>query len=351
MRQNSGDSEQQMQVHLDSLTKPKGSLGKLETYCVRMAKIQNRVPPVIRKKGLYVFAGDHGITAQGVSLYPPEVTYQMVINMLSGGAAANALAGGCGWELAVVDAGVAGDFPPDEELKPKHRFLRMKIGPGSGDFSRQPAMSRGELERALEAGKSIAGDAETQGYDLVAAGDMGIGNTATAAALLTGAGFTAEAMVDRGTGIDEATLERKRATIKQAVEFHNTPKSGEALLEKLGSYDMAMMAGFILGLSGRGIACVLDGFPVTAAAYMARMIAPGVSDYLFAGHSSKVRGHKPVLDAMGLDPVVSLDMHLGEGTGALIGGHVIELGVIAANEMASFAGAGVSGSSGDEEAY
>jgi nicotinate-nucleotide--dimethylbenzimidazole phosphoribosyltransferase len=343
--------EKSMWAHLDNLTKPRGSLGKLEEYCVKMAQIQGRVPPKIEKKGVYVFAGDHGIVAEGVSLYPQEVTYQMTLNFLAGGAGINTLADATGWELTAVDAGVAGDFPAGQELKPQYRFIRAKIGPGSRNFYKENALSAEETKKSLEKGKELAAEAQRQGYDMTAIGDMGIGNTSTAAAMLIAAGFSVDAVIDRGTGIDRGTLERKRRVITEAVSRRNPPKTGEAILEACGSFDMAMMAGFILGLEGRGIACVLDGFPVTAAAYMAYLINPQVTSYLFAGHRSKVSGHQPILDALGLSPIVSLDMHLGEGTGAVIGGHIVELGVIAARNMASFSQAGVSGKEIEEEKY
>jgi nicotinate-nucleotide--dimethylbenzimidazole phosphoribosyltransferase len=339
--------------HLDQLTKPQGSLGKLETWCVKMAEIQGRVPPVIRKKGVYVFSGDHGIAAEGVSLYPQEVTRQMVLNILSGGAGINVLGTAAGWEINLVDAGTAGgDFPSDAELKPVCRFIREKISAGgSRNFYREPALAKDEATRALEKGRQLAADAAERGYDLTALGDLGIGNTSTAAALLAAAGFNADDITDRGTGIDSAMLDHKREIIREAVRRRPHFKSGEAILEAFGSADFAMMAGFILGLENKKIACVLDGFPVTAAAYMAYLINPGVTGWLFAGHQSKVAGHKPVLDRMGLEPVVSLDMRLGEGTGAVIGGHIVELGVLAAGNMASFAQAHVSGSEKAEERY
>jgi nicotinate-nucleotide--dimethylbenzimidazole phosphoribosyltransferase len=340
-----------MWAHLDNRTKPRGSLGKLEEYCVRMAKIQRRVPPVIRKKGVYIFAGDHGVAEEGVSHYPQEVTYQMTLNFLAGGAGINVLAAGTGWEVTAVDAGVKGEFPKDAAASAKNRFISAKIGAGSRNFCREPAMTPIETARALEKGRELAADAERQGYQLVAVGDMGIANTSTAAALLIAAGFAPEAIIDKGTGIDSAMLERKRRVVEDAVKRHSPPKNGEAILEKLGSFDIGMMTGFILGLAGRGIACVLDGFPVTSAAYMAYLINPGVTEYLFAGHRSKVAGHQPVLDALGLSPIVSLDLHLGEGTGAVIGGYIIELSVLTARNMASFDQAGISDNDKAEERY
>ncbi|MDR1727521.1 MAG: nicotinate-nucleotide--dimethylbenzimidazole phosphoribosyltransferase [Acidobacteriota bacterium] len=341
-----------MQRHLDNLTKPRGSLGRLEAYCVKLARIQGRVPPKVAGKGVYVFAGDHGVAAEGVSLYPQEVTRQMVLNILSGGAAINALAGGSGWDVHLVDAGcVGGSFPPDGELRPVCRFVRARMGEGSRNFLHGPAMTREEVGAALEAGRALAEDAGRRGYGLVAVGDLGIANTSAAAAMLVAAGFDAEEMVDRGTGIDAPMLEHKKDVVKVAVARRAPARTGEAILEQVGGFDLAMMAGFVLGLENRGIGCVLDGFPVTAAAYMAWMMNPAATGWLFAGHLSKVSGHRPVLEKMGLSPVVSLDMRLGEGTGAVIGGHVIELGVRAAGEMASFADAHVTDSGAREERF
>ena len=342
-----------MENYLNNLTKPLGSLGNLETYCVKMAEIQKMVPPKIDKKGIYVFAGDHGVAAEGVSLYPQEVTRQMVLNILAGGAGINALAGGTGWDITLIDAGVMGDdFPPDGEIKPLCAFMRERIRNGSGNCLREPAMSAEETQRALSRGKALAQDAADRGFELTAIGDLGIGNTTTAAAMLTAAGFNADDVVDRGTGIDRAMLEHKHHVVTEAVRRANVSRNdGERILQELGSPDFAMMAGLILGLEGKGIACVLDGFPVAAAAFMAWLINPRVGEWLFAGHLSKVAGHKPVLARMGLEPIVNLNMRLGEGTGAVIGGHIVELGVLAARNMASFADANVTGSSVAEEKY
>ncbi|GHU13504.1 nicotinate-nucleotide--dimethylbenzimidazole phosphoribosyltransferase [Spirochaetia bacterium] len=342
-----------MENHLNNLTKPRGSLGNLEAYCVKMAEIQKKVPPKIDKKGIYVFAGDHGIAAEGVSLYPQEVTRQMVLNILSGGAGINALAGGTGWDIIMVDAGVLGDdFPPDGELKPLCPFMRERIRNGSGNSLREAAMSAGETKDALARGRALAEDAANRHFDMTAIGDLGIGNTTTAAAMLVAAGFSAADVVDRGTGIDSAMLENKRRIVEEAAHRAKVPcNDGEAILRELGSPDFAMMAGFILELEGKGVACVLDGFPVTSAAYMACLINPKVSEWLFAGHLSKVAGHKPVLERMGLEPIVSLNMRLGEGTGAVIGGHIVELGLLAARKMASFSDAHVTDSGGSEEKY
>lgn len=354
---------EQMQAHLDNLTKPRGSLGRLEDMVVQLAVIQEQVPPKIEKKAVYVFAADHGIVAEGVSLYPQEVTFQMLANFLQGGAAINALSSGLGdaealryaWDLVAVDAGVAADTTELAKiatgLPPGRRFMNKKIGLGTANFLHGPAMTDAELEGALKTGEDLALDAERQGYNLVAIGDMGIGNTSTAAALLVASGFPLETIVDRGTGIDDKTLAHKQRIIAQAVEQHGPFSSPTDILRKVGGYDLAMMAGLILGLRHRRIGCIIDGFPVTSAAYMAYNIDPSVKDYLFAGHKSKVRGHGPVLTAMGLEPILDLGMHLGEGTGAVLGGYILELAVKTSRTMASFARAGVSESTHAEEKY
>ncbi len=343
--------QEKMQAYQDNLTKPKGSLGKLEDYAMKMALIQGSVPPKLEKKAVYVFAGDHGVVDEGVSLYPKEVTYQMMLNFLAGGAAINALARGTGWDVIAVDAGVAMDFPPAASLPKEARFLDRKIGKGTRNFAREDAMSDKELEKALEAGRELAADAAKNGYDLVAIGDMGIGNTTTAATLLVALGFKGDEIIDRGTGIDDATLEHKRSVIVKAVAARGPFADARDALKKVGGFDLAMMAGLILGLKGRGIGCVIDGFPVSSAACAAWRMDPDVIDYLFAGHKSRVKGHAPVLAAMGLEPIVSMEMRLGEGTGAVTGGFMVELGVRAAREMASFEQMGVSKGSSDEKNF
>lgn len=364
-----------MQAHLDDLTKPRGSLGKLEQYAARLATIQQRVPPTVRRKAVFVLAGDHGITGRGVSLYPREVTGQMVRNMMAGGAAINVLSRACGYDVCTVDTGVDADL---SDLASQSSFLDMKAVRGSADFIAGPALTAPELERCLDNGRRLADIATDRGYDIVAIGDMGIGNTTSAAAILAAFGFSLDTVVDRGTGIDDTTLQTKRNVIAQGLaargfrvgsgEAHtggtgadrttgapvHGPDSGakaEAILAAFAGPEIATAAGLILGLRGRRIACMIDGFPVTAAAYAAWRIDPSIINYLFAGHQSKVRGHRPVLDAMGLDPIVSLDMRLGEGTGAVVGGFLVELGARIAGEMATFSSMSVSKAASEEKDY
>ncbi len=339
-----GKITEEMQAHLDNLTKPKGSLGNLEEYALKLASIQSRVPPKVDKKISIIFAGDHGIADEGVSLYPKEVTAQMVANFLSGGAAINVLSKHCGSDVWAVDAGVAGEIGSDG-------VIDMKIGPGTRNFAREEAMSDEELERCIESGKALAARVAEEGYDLVSIGDMGIGNTTTAAALLVANGLALEDVVDRGTGIDEDTLRHKLDIVAAAVDKHGPFSDVRASMRCLGGFEICMITGFILGLKGRKIACVIDGFPVTTGAFLAWSLDKEVSEFLFAGHKSKVKGHGVTLEKMGLEPIVDLNMRLGEGTGAVIGGFLVSLGAKIASEMASFASAGVSRSEGDEENY
>ena len=342
MKQNKALREK-MQEHLDNLTKPVGSLGKLEAFALRMSEIQGKVPPSVTKKAVYVIAADHGVNKAGVSMFPSEVTEQMVLNFTAGGAGINVLARHCGFDLIAVDAGVAADIDhPD--------VVAMKAGYGTANFAETEAMTEEQLFSCIENGKKLAADAVAAGYELVALGDMGISNTSSAAAMAVAAGLDAELIIDKGTGISDEILDKKRQVIMSAVEKHAPYKDAMDVMRKLGGFELCTMAGFILGLKGSGTACMIDGFPVTSGAYMAFKHDPQVAGYLFAGHKSRVKGHKPMLDEMGLEAIVDFDMRLGEGTGAVIGGFMVELGVKIAAEMASFASAGVTAAE-NEEAY
>lgn len=349
--------ETKMLRHLDNLTKPLGSLGRLEEYCVKLAAIQGTVPPAVQKKCVYVFGGDHGVAAEGVSLYPKEVSYQMALNMVNGGAGINALSGGTGWDVVFVDAGVDADFPPElikssqNAVRPKARFIDAKIGRGTKNFYHEDAMTAAELEAALKKGGEIAEDAVRHGYTMAAVGDLGIANTATGAAMLVAAGLDSSRIIDRGTGIDEAALENKRRVITEAVRQRAPGSDPHAIMRALGGFDLAEMTGFILGLKGKGVACILDGFPVTSAAYMAYLIDSSITSYLFAGHLSRVSGHRVVLEKMGLEPAISLEMRLGEGTGAVIGGFIVELAAVCARDMASFDSFEVSKATSEEQKF
>ena len=335
---------EKMQNHLDNLTKPVGSLGQLEELAMKMSLIQKAVPPVLNRKAVYVFAGDHGINVEGVSMYPQEVTYQMLLNFLSGGAAINVLARQCGYDVFTVDTGIA--------VEAEHPgIISCRAGKGTADFLKEEAMTAEQVSVCLENGRRLAEQAADAGYQLVAIGDMGVSNTTTAAAMAIAGGLDPESIIDKGTGITDEMLGHKRRVIIDSVARHAPYKDAEDIIRKVGGFEQAVMAGFILGLKDKGIGCVIDGFPVSAGAFMAWLIDASVSEYLFAGHRSKVRGHGVILGKMGLSPVVDLDMRLGEGTGAVIGGFMIGLGVKTASEMASFENANVSKSLIEEENY
>ena len=227
----------------------------------------------------------------------------------------------------------------------------MKVRPGTRNFAVEEAMSAEELEICLENGRQLAERIAEAGYNLVAIGDMGIGNTTTAAALLAANGLDLDTVVDKGTGIDDETLDHKRKVIQAALEKHGPFADARASMRCVGGFEIVMIVGFILGLRDRKIACIIDGFPVTTGAYLAWLLDRSVSEFLFAGHKSKVKGHIVTLDAMGLEPILDLNMRLGEGTGAILGGFLVAMGAHIASEMASFESAGVSRSEEDEEDY
>ncbi len=329
------------QRHLDDLTKPLGSLGRLEAIAAQMYAIFSGNLPRPLRRGAYVFAADHGVTAEGVSAYPREVTAQMVRNFLNGGAAINALARLHEAELTVVDVGVDADF----ENAPG--FCAAKVRRGSRNMRREAAMTCEELAAALEVGLRQAQGAKDKGQHLVAVGEMGIGNT-TAASAIAGVltNQPLEALIGRGTGLDDAGKNRKLQIVEESVQLHfgtvkGTPDPLE-VLRCVGGLEIAAMTGFILGAASRGMAVVCDGFISTAAAAVAHAIAPQVSGYLFAGHCSEEPGHRYLLSYIGLAPILHLNLRLGEGTGAVLAMPVIESSLRIFSEMATFSSAGVS---------
>jgi nicotinate-nucleotide--dimethylbenzimidazole phosphoribosyltransferase len=329
--------ESAAQARLDSLTKPRGSLGRLEKLARRVAAIQGQVPPRLGRKILYVFAADHGIAEEGVSAYPKEVTAQMTENLLNGGAAINALARHYGVAIEIVDIGVDHRFAPRPGLRDR------KIRPGTANFARGPAMTRVEAQRAVETGVGLAEAAAAEHAFLLGAGEMGIGNTSSAAAVLcalTGAS-TADA-VGRGTGIDGATRLRKLGAVQQGLAI-NRPDPTDPLdvLAKVGGLEIGAMTGVMLGAAAARIPMVLDGFIAGAAALLAQAFCPYVRDFLFASHLSAENGHRLMLKHLRLDPVLDLSMRLGEGTGACLLMGILEAAVKVMREMATFESAGV----------
>ncbi len=318
-----------------TLTKPPGSLGRLEGIGARLAAVQGTVKPVITNKAIAVFAADHGVT--GVSAYPREITAGMVQNFLAGGAAVNALAKSAGAELLIVDVGVDGDFAPHPN------FWSRKIARGTQNMLDGPAMTRAEAEAACEVGIGAAQELTSKGADLLAGGEMGIGNTTAAAALtafFTGplTGYGAEAVTGRGTGVDDEGLARKIGVVEKALTKHRESVADPLdALARLGGFEIAALTGFYLGAAAAKTPVVLDGFIATAAALVAAELEPAVKDYLFASHLSQERGHRVQLAYLGLEPLFDLNLRLGEGTGAVLAFGLLEGAASALAEMATFA--------------
>jgi nicotinate-nucleotide--dimethylbenzimidazole phosphoribosyltransferase len=329
--------EDAAQQRLDSLTKPLGSLGRLEELARRVAIIQGKVPPRLGRKLLFVFAADHGITQEGVSAYSKEVTAQMTRNFLNGGAAINVMARHHGVDTQVVDVGV------DYEFAGLSGLLNRKVRRGTANFAHEAAMTRDEAGRCIDLGIQLAREAAAQNVFLLGAGDMGIGNTSSAAAILCAlTGAAPAAVVGRGTGIDDTTLGRKIRAIEKGLH-RNRPDASDPLdvLGKVGGLEIGAMTGVILGAAAVRIPMVLDGFVSAAAALLAERFCPHARDVLFASHLSAERSHRLMLEKLELPPVLDLGMRLGEGTGACLLMGLIETAVKIMGEMATFESAGV----------
>lgn len=331
-------------AHLDTLTKPIGSLGRLEDLAAQMAAIRQErfAEPV--GKAVYIFAADHGITAEGVSAYPPEVTHQMVLNFLAEGAAINVLARLHGAALHVVDVGI------DADLDGTPGLLHRKVRKGTRNMLREAAMTEEEVEQALMVGTQLGDEAAAAGHTLVAVGEMGIGNT-TAASVITCALTRASAVLatSHGTGIQGDAHARKIGVVEAVVTKHFGDATEAALpidiLRCAGGLEIAAMTGMILAAARHRLAIIVDGFISTAAAALAVAIEPNVRGYLIAGHRSEEPGHQLLLDHLKLAPLLTLAMRLGEGTGAVLAMPIVESAICLFHQMATFASAGVSGAS------
>jgi nicotinate-nucleotide--dimethylbenzimidazole phosphoribosyltransferase len=326
------------------LTKPPGSLGKLEEIACRMAAIQQTLSPSVDRKRIIVFAADHGVAEEGVSPYPSEVTTQMVANFLRGGAAINALAKTARADLVIVDAGVKSPTPTIETSGEQIQFIQRPIRKGSRNFTKEPALTPDETSSAIRLGHKVVADAKRTGVNLIGIGEMGIGNT-TAAAAITAAltGLPAATVTGRGTGADDEILARKRFAVEQALRLH-APKADDALriLQTLGGLEVAGLVGVCLESAAARIAIVCDGFIATASAALAVRLCPACADYMFAAHLTSEPGHAALLHIIGQEPLLKLDMRLGEGTGSALAMNVIDAAVNAFSEMATFESAGVS---------
>lgn len=329
------------QTRQNQLTKPPGSLGRLESLGVHLAAIQGIVKPKIEGSAVAVFAADHGVTEAGVSAYPKAVTEQMVLNFLAGGAAVNALAGVAGADLLVVDVGV------DADLSEHPQLLRRNVAKGTKNFLSEPAMTVEEVQAALEVGIAVANQLVDAGANVLVGGDMGIGNTTPAAALT--AVFTASSVskvTGRGTGIDDARLIKKIEVIETALKKHQPdPAKPLETLAAVGGLEIAALTGFYLAGAARGAAIILDGFIVTSAALVAAAFSPSVTDYFFASHTSQEPGHLVQLGQLGLEPLFDFGLRLGEGTGGVLAIPILVSAAAVLTEMATFEEAGVSGTS------
>lgn len=322
---------------LDDKTKPRGSLGRLERLACHIAAIRGTTAPPPPRKAIVVMAADHGVAAEGVSAYPQEVTRQMVLNFARGGAAINVLARQAGARLVVVDMGVV-------EAVPASEIRACRIAAGTRNFVHGPAMTRGEAIAAIEAGIAIAAELAAGGIDLIGTGEMGIANTTSASALtavLTGA--SVDDVTGRGTGIADPALAHKRDVIRRAIE-RNRPDPADPLdaLARLGGFEIAGLAGVTLGAAAAGVPIVVDGFISGAAALVAARLAPAVTGSLVCAHRSAEPGHCRVLAALDREPLLDLELRLGEATGAALAMPLIDAALAILRDMATFAAAGVS---------
>jgi nicotinate-nucleotide--dimethylbenzimidazole phosphoribosyltransferase len=329
------------EARLGSLTKPPRSLGRLEWIAARLCAIQETVTPRASPRRVVVFAADHGVTVEGVSAYPSAVTAQMVGNFLRGGAAINALANAAGADVWVVDVGVAGDIDMSGRVA---EFVQRRVRAGTRNITRGPAMSHDELTSALDVGLDIADAAARDGIAVIACGDMGIGNT-TAASAMTAAltGVPVSQVTGPGTGIDSVRLAHKVNVVGRALAANQPARDPLEILRTVGGLEIAAIAGACIGAASHRIAIVGDGLIPTAAALVAASVCPSFLQYWFAGHRSSEPGHGVQLQFLRQQPLLELDMRLGEGTGAALAMQLVAAAAAVMNEMATFHSAGVAG--------
>jgi nicotinate-nucleotide--dimethylbenzimidazole phosphoribosyltransferase len=328
-----------LHARVNGKTKPLGALGKLETLALKVGVVQQTLQPSLLRPVILVFAGDHGIVAEGVSPFPQEVTYQMVLNFLAGGAAINVFARQNGIALRVVDAGVNGDFSGQQGL------IAAKVAPGTTNFLYGPAMTHAQCAQAICRGRELAAAEVEAGSNVLGFGEMGIGNTTSAATLMCVlCGLPAAICVGRGTGLDDAGVLRKQAVIEQAMDFHGRHAADPLwVLMTFGGFEIAMMTGAMLGAAEKGALLLIDGFIATTALLAAARLQPAILEYCVFSHRSGEAGHAPLLAELHAQPLLDLGMRLGEGTGAAMAYPIVQAAVNFLNEMASFESAGVSG--------
>jgi nicotinate-nucleotide--dimethylbenzimidazole phosphoribosyltransferase len=333
----SQDKAAALQHKIDQKTKPIGALGRLETLALQIGCLQNTLTPSLNKPTIVIFAGDHGITAEGVSPYPQAVTYQMVFNFLAGGAAINVLAKQHDIALKIVDAGVNHVFDQPPQL------VNAKIALGTNNFLIEAAMSEQACEQAIQKGAEIVTQIQNEGSNTIGFGEMGIGNTSSAAILM-------HLLTDRplqdcvgsGTGLDEAGIEHKLKVLKQALSHQKITNSPLTVLSTYGGFEIAMMVGAYLQAAQLKMLILVDGFIATAALLVAFKLYPNILEYCIFTHQSQEKGHQKLLESLKAEPVCNLSMRLGEGTGVAIAFPIIQAAVNFLNDMASFEDAGVS---------
>jgi nicotinate-nucleotide--dimethylbenzimidazole phosphoribosyltransferase len=327
-----------LQDKINNKTKPHGALGRLERLALQIGLIQHTLSPELRGPAMLVFAGDHGIVESGVSPYPQAVTAQMVLNFLAGGAGINVFARLAGMKMRVIDAGVNHIFEPHDDL------IDAKVGMGTRNFLTEPAMTQTQCEQAFARGAEIATAEMAAGANVLGFGEMGIGNTSSAAALMSVlCELNPAYCVGRGTGLDAAGLQRKQALIEQALQLHKlNSKNLVTAVEAFGGFEIAMMAGAMLGAAEKKAVLIIDGFIASAALLVASKIAPAILHYCVFAHCSDEAGHRLLLEHMQAEPLLNLGLRLGEGTGAALAYPLLQAAVGFLNDMASFDTAGVS---------
>ena len=335
-------SREMAKARLEQLALPYWSLGDLMDLAVDLAGMTRSMAPPVARKAIVTMAGDHGVVAEGVSKFPSEVTPQMVYNFVNGGAGINALARQVGAEVFVVDMGVAADL---NDLAKAGKIINKKVGLGTDNIARGPAMSQAMAQRAIESGIDIANDLATR-FDVIGTGDMGIGNTTPStaiAAVLTGVDVAE--LTGRGTGLDDAQLDHKISILRQILEVNRPDrKNGLDILAKVGGFEIGGIAGLVLGCAANRKPVVIDGFISTAGALIASTIEPFVRDYIICSHRSMEPGHKAMQQYLGCTkPLLDLNMRLGEGTGGALAMNLLEAAVAILTEVATFAEAAVAG--------
>lgn len=327
-------------AYLEHLAVPRGSLGQLLDLAEQLAAIKQTLKPSVRAKTVVTMAGDHGVVEEGVSAFPQEVTPQMVANFVAGGAAINVLAGAAGAQVVVADMGVAADL---SELVTRGKILSYKVDYGTRNMTRGPAMTREQAVQALEAGIAAAGRLINEGAELLATGDMGIGNTTPSSAILAVfSKLPVSEVTGRGTGISDETLQNKVRVIEKALQV-NKPNPGDPVdvLSKVGGFEIGGIAGLILGAAYHKVPVVVDGFISSAGALLAKALSPNTVDYMIAAHQSVEYGHRFMLKELGLKPLLNLNLRLGEGTGAALAMNIVEAAARVIGEMLTFDDAGV----------